>query len=108
MIISRYLQYVVQGGWLEPLFFDKLIMGENYKKFADYRYYDPISILNEIFGEDNVCFLLQEEIVTEPSYVQNNLKAFMGTDLDFESVNRRKNIETHLRDSTYSAVNTLR
>lgn len=104
MIISRYLQYVVQGGWLEPaLFFGELIMDNKFKKYADYRYYEVISILNEIFGEVNVCVLLQEEIITEPQFVQNKLKWFMGVDLDFESVSRKKNI-----GNSFAAIQLIR
>ena len=90
MILSRYTQYIIQGGkadageFLHQLVFDN----DGYLEYMDYRYSRVIDLLHEVFGKNNVLVLLQEQLKRAPQAVLQALSAFLQ--IDFSNPGFRK------------------
>jgi hypothetical protein len=86
MLISRYSQYVLQGGTLSASeFLNALVFGnDNYKLYADYRYTKIISLLYDIFGRQNVLVLFQEELKRHPARFIETLSDFFNVNIVYD------------------------
>lgn len=104
MILSRYLQYVVQGGGLKPRdFFDELIFeNSNYLRYADYRYFEIVQILEYIFGQENFLVLLQEELFKGRLNSIKKISDFLGCEINSSKI-KKKNV-----GNSYHAINLIR
>lgn len=104
MIVSRYLQYVVQGGWLRPeQFFDKLIFNNsNFQRYADYRFFKIIRILERIFGQNNLLVLLQEELFKKRLENIDKISTFLGCEINRTKI-KKKNV-----GNSYYAIKLIR
>ncbi len=94
MLISRYLQYVLQGGSMRASeFMGRLALeNNNYLEYADYRYSQVISIMHELFGEKNTLVLFHEELKHDPGKFIETLSSFLNCDLSGVDAGRKKNI----------------
>jgi len=83
MLISRYLQYVLQGGTKSPFdFYDHLVFRNGaWLAYADYRYHRVFELLTGVFGSGNVCMLFQEELKHDPAAFCRTLAEFTGISL---------------------------
>ncbi|WP_321417426.1 sulfotransferase domain-containing protein [uncultured Desulfobacter sp.] len=83
MLLSRYTQYVLQGGKLGPSsFFDKLVFkNDSWVKNVDYRYSIIIDILYSVFDKSNVLILLQEDLKHNRKRFLDDLSKYLQHDL---------------------------
>lgn len=78
MLLSRYTQYVLQGGTLDAsTFFSKLVFTSDcWLHYVDYRYAKIINILYDVFGKSNVLILFHEELKFSREEFLNDLSLF--------------------------------
>jgi hypothetical protein len=95
ILLSRYTQYILQGGTLDAsTFLNKLVFeSNNYLKYMDYRYTNVIKKFYEIFGESNVLILLQEVLKYKPEEFLQSLSSFLNYTFSYSSkeLKKRKN-----------------
>jgi hypothetical protein len=93
MLISRYSQFILQGGTLSASdFLNALVFDtDNYKLYADYRYAKIISLLYDIFGRQNVLVLFQEELKRNPARFIETLSDFFNVNIVYnpEKISRK-------------------
>jgi len=91
MIISRYTQYVNQGGKLGSSdFLNKVLFHNNYLLYLDYRYYEIIRIIYRHIRQENLLILFQEELIFDKNIFINKLSKFFQHDLLIENINKMK------------------
>ncbi len=80
MLLSRYTQYILQGGKLSASeFLNRLAFeNDNYLEYVDYRYSKVIRLLFDVFGEPNVLVLFQEELNRRPEKFLDSLSRFFN------------------------------
>lgn len=83
MLLSRYTQYILQGGKLKAsAFLKKLVFDNNaYEQYVDYRYSKVMDLLHNIFSKDRVLILFQEELRANPQDFLSSLSEFLGVPL---------------------------
>jgi hypothetical protein len=95
MLLSRYTQYILQGGKVDASEFLKqlVIDDDNYLKFMDYRYSKIIRKLYDVFGASNVQVLFQEELIHKPEAFIDSLSTFFIHSLSYApgDMTRKKN-----------------
>ncbi len=81
-LLSRYTQYILQGGKLDAsTFFEKLAFASDcWLSYVDYRYSKIINILYEVFGKGNVLVLFQEELKSNRELFFDDLSRFFKRD----------------------------
>ncbi|MEM9023440.1 MAG: sulfotransferase domain-containing protein, partial [Bacteroidota bacterium] len=104
MLISRYLQYVLQGGTFTPEAFYAALGENDFRAYADYRYGKVIEVLWDVFGRDRVLVLMQEELKQGADQLLQRLGDFMGHRFTQpEASGRKKNV-----GASYKGVRWIR
>lgn len=80
ILLSRYTQYILQGGKSAASeFLNRLVFeNDNYLEYVDYRYSKIIKLLVDIFGNSNVLVLFQEELNQRPKIFLDSLSTFFN------------------------------
>jgi hypothetical protein len=92
ILLSRYTQYIIQGGTLDAsTFLNKLVLdSDNYLKYMDYRYSKVIKKFYEIFGKSSVLVLFQEVLKNKPEEFLESLSSFLNYKFSYSPRNLRR------------------
>lgn len=92
MLLSRYTQYILQGGKSDASeFLNRLVFeNDNYLEYVDYRYAKIIRLLRDVFGNANVLVLFQEELNQQPETFLDSLSAFLNHSFAYSPSNMKK------------------